>query len=256
VIICYRYNFVFLKTRKTAGSSLEIALSRLCGPGDVVTRLAEESARQEEGGYGPAGQDKPISEYGLRQVWKRLRHGRRATRFSNHADLATARGLAGDELWPRLMRFTSERNPWDKAVSRYYWQKRRWERRRHWSAFPEFSDYLEYLGQEKPHWLSCWDIYALDGDVPIDMFIFYEELERGFQRVVGALGVEHSIKLPRHRAKASGTSTRDYRREYSNRAAEVVSRVCRREIDYFGYAFDAPGQPPGIAVSGDGSKDR
>jgi len=37
VIASHRHRFVFVKTRKTAGTSLEIALSRHCGPDDVVT---------------------------------------------------------------------------------------------------------------------------------------------------------------------------------------------------------------------------
>lgn len=249
MIICHRHAFVFVKTRKTAGSSIEIALSRLCGPGDVVTRLGdeEERVRREEGGYGPAGHDKPLHRHGPRELWKRLRHGRCATRFSNHAGLATARTLVDDVTWSRLLRVTSERNPWDKAVSRYYWQKRRWEKRPRRSPFPPFVDYLEYLEQEKPHWLSCWGIYTLDGAVAIDRFVFYEDLAGGLADLADDLGLDRAIELPGYRAKARGAAERDYRGEYDGRAAEIVARACRREIDHFGYAFDAPGRLPAIA---------
>jgi len=249
MIICHRHAFVFVKTRKTAGSSLEIALSRLCAPGDIVTRLGdeEERVRRSEGGYGPAGHDKPLHRHGPRELWKRLRHGRRAARFSNHAGLATARTLVGTATWSRLLRVTSERNPWDKAVSRYYWQKRRWEKRRRRSAFPPFVDYLEYLEQEKPHWLSCWGIYTLDGMVAIDRFVFYEDLVGGLADLRAQLGCASVIELPGYRAKARATGECDYRDAYDSHSAEIVARVCRREIARFGYAFDAPGQVPALA---------
>ncbi|MEL6382956.1 MAG: chondroitin 4-O-sulfotransferase, partial [Cyanobacteria bacterium J06626_18] len=32
MIISHEYKFIFLKTRKTAGTSIEIALSKFCGP--------------------------------------------------------------------------------------------------------------------------------------------------------------------------------------------------------------------------------
>lgn len=247
MIICYRHGFVFIKTRKTAGSSLEIALSRLCGPGDVVTRLPaeEEEVRRMEGGYGPANHDKRVTQYRPREFWKRLRHGQPATRFSNHAGLATARELVDPREWSRLLCITPERNPWDKAVSRYYWQKRRWEKRPRRTAFPPFTEYLEYLEREKPHWLSSRELYTLDGELAVDHFLFYEDLSSGLAWLSRRLDLNEALRLPAYRAKARGGSGRtDYRFEYDSRAREIVERVCRDEIEDFGYRFDAPGEPP------------
>ena len=37
--ISHKYNFIFIKTLKTAGTSLEIYLSQMCGNGDIVTPI-------------------------------------------------------------------------------------------------------------------------------------------------------------------------------------------------------------------------
>ena len=37
MIISHRHRFIFIKTQKTAGTSIEVFLSGLCGPEDVVT---------------------------------------------------------------------------------------------------------------------------------------------------------------------------------------------------------------------------
>jgi len=40
MIISHEHKFIFLKTRKTAGTSIELALSHLCGPDDIVTPMS------------------------------------------------------------------------------------------------------------------------------------------------------------------------------------------------------------------------
>jgi hypothetical protein len=55
VIVSHEHGFVFMKTRKTAGTSVEIALSRVCGDDDVITPVTDddELLRRARGGRGP-----------------------------------------------------------------------------------------------------------------------------------------------------------------------------------------------------------
>lgn len=45
MIISYSREFIFLKTQKTGGSSVEIALSTLCNDDDVLTNLTPDEER-------------------------------------------------------------------------------------------------------------------------------------------------------------------------------------------------------------------
>ena len=243
MIICHRHRFIFIKTRKTAGSSVEIGLSRVCGEGDIVTplidRLGEEELRRSEGGYGPAGDRKAIGEHRGFKEWKRLLfYGQRAPRFGEHATAAEIRAIVDSEVWDNYYKFSLERNPWDRAVSRYYWQKCRWERKPRKKPFPCVSEYLIWLEQEKPHWITNWGHYAIGNDLAVDGMIFYETLSDDLAELAGKLGVDGDISLPAERAKGGHrTDRRPYQEVLAAKDRELIERLCSREIEAFGYEF-------------------
>ena len=55
MIVSHEHRFIFIKTRKTAGTSIEISLSKYCGPNDIITPIAEvdEKIRESLGHKGP-----------------------------------------------------------------------------------------------------------------------------------------------------------------------------------------------------------
>ena len=42
MIISHKYKFIFIKTQKTAGSSIELYLSRFCGKDDIIIPMTDE----------------------------------------------------------------------------------------------------------------------------------------------------------------------------------------------------------------------
>ena len=49
MIVSHKHKFIFIKTKKTAGTAIEAALSELCGPQDVITPFREESEQDRKG---------------------------------------------------------------------------------------------------------------------------------------------------------------------------------------------------------------
>lgn len=242
MIISHRNRFIFIKTRKTAGSSLEIGLSRICGPEDVITSLSaargEELLRAEEGGIGPVNQCKRIREHRGFKEWKRLILKGQRAEYGEHSTAAEIRRLVGDEVWSTYYRFSIERNPWDRAVSRYWWQKHRWEERGR-TDFPSLSEYLVWLERNKPHWISNWGHYAIGEHIAVDRVLRYENLTDELASLAQTLGVSGDISLPTTRAKGGlRKDTRHYGEALSEADRALIERLCRREIMALGYRFD------------------
>ena len=52
MIISHTHKYIFLKSLKTAGTSVEAALSKHCGAGDMVTPLDDYWFNRDERGNG------------------------------------------------------------------------------------------------------------------------------------------------------------------------------------------------------------
>lgn len=221
---------------------MEIALSRACGPEDRVTRLSEhrgeEALRRQEGGFGPVNHLKPVWQHRGFREWKRLLLRGQRAEYNQHMTAREIRALVGEAVWGAYFKFTIERNPWDRAISRYYWQKRRWEEKPRDCAFPELGEYLQWLQRHKPHWLSNWGHYTIDDRPAVDRVLRYERLEEELEAVRQHLGLDISLALPAQRAKGGfRPEARPYTEMLDEKGRRLIEQVCHREIGLLGYSF-------------------
>lgn len=228
MIISHRHRFIFLKTRKTAGTSIEIALSRFCGERDIITPITpkDEETRKETAHRGPQNFHVTLTRYAP-EDWRRLVARWRRARYYNHMPAKEIRRLIGPRVWTEYFKFCFERNPWDKAISSYFWKTRGREPR------PSLLGFLRSVNAEA---LSDFGIYGIDGTVAADHVGRYEDLDSELERIAAILKLPEEIRLPR----AKGTFRED-RRHYRDiigpEERGIIERACAREIAHFGYSF-------------------
>jgi hypothetical protein len=215
VIVSHEHGFVFMKTRKTAGTSVEIALSRVCGPDDVITAVTEddELLRRAAGGRGPQNHESPP---GLER------------KAFNHMPVSMVRKMLGRKKFESYFSFAVERNPWDAVVSLYHWRFRD----------DDPSSFAEYVASPAVETFATKNqrIYRLRGEIAVDRVLRYESLGAELAEVWARLGLPGAPDLPHAKA---GTRPRgpSYRAYYDDASRERVAELFAAPIKDLGYEF-------------------
>src|SRR5690554_3175560 len=122
MIVSHKHRFIFIKTRKTAGTSIEIGLSRICGNEDIISPITkvDEKIRASFEGVGPQNYKIPLRSFRSKDIFNSLKR-RRLVCFENHMSASDIKYFIGEDIWKSYFKFTFDRNPYDKAVSLYYY---------------------------------------------------------------------------------------------------------------------------------------
>jgi hypothetical protein len=233
MIVSHKHRFIFLKTRKTAGTSIEYGLRQICGSEDVITPTIEEKlpgnvvALPAEG-IGPQNYVHRHRWLMRLRPWKYGVENRLARRgFEQHMTAASARKFLSARVWNSYFKFSVERNPWDRQVSLYYWRMR---------SRAERETFEEFLRRSPAPIIRNWDNYAIGGEIITDRIIRYESLASDYDEVLAGLGVDAS-DAPLQQMKTGLRAVESYRAHYTEETKELVRRWYEREIDRFSYQF-------------------
>lgn len=234
MILSHRHSAIFVKTIKVAGTSVELALSSVCGRRDVITPINpdEPELRADLGGREP--QNYVLRSRMLRATPQHLlptRPLREPERqLVNHTPARVIRELVGETTWRRYFTFTIDRNPWDRAVSLFHFDRFLG----HVDRTTTFADWLALQPDER---LSNFPLYADGDEVIVDRILRYERLAGEIGSVAAHLGVELP-PLPRAKSGIRPSSDRDWRALYGEAEQARIAAVCHREIELLGYTFE------------------
>ena len=230
MIISHEHKFIFLKTKKTAGTSIELALSALCGPGDIITPLTAVDEALRASGRGAQNWRLHGWWQSPRPLFKRrfLKFTAEDYGFYNHMPAEEAKALLNDDkAWRSYFKFAFDRNPWDRQVS---WYHHRYSRK---DTPPPFSDFI-YADRRAR--INNYEIYSLGGQPAVDFVGRFETLEQDLRHALGQVGLELEGALPRAKTnfRQNALPYRDY---YDGDTSLIVGDWYKREIALLGYAF-------------------
>lgn len=226
MIISHSHKFIFIKSHKTAGTSIEAALSKYCSGDDIVTPLINYKFNRDDNGE-----------------W--IHHSMNSEGFHQHDDALTIRNRLPADVWNNYFKFSITRNPWDRAVSFFSWEKRRDP------ALTPHKRFYNYLGIPfnelretrklfnkyiKGDWTTNDPFYTIDDQLCVDFVIHYERLTEDFQEVCKTIGIP-PVELPRLK---SGIRKKNhhYSEYYDEESKLIVANRHSNDLRLFSYEFE------------------
>jgi hypothetical protein len=240
VLVSHRKKFIFTKTKKTAATSVESYFEKYCMPeGEWTFSHAREEYVGKEGIIGYRGGNR------RNQTWH------------NHMSAVKIKDKIGTAIWNSYFKFTVVRNPFDKLISGFYMNEKRIKnytmaqklgavsrkliRKKHSRDYivgnSEIIRFRNWIRNGLAAGSGMFDRnkYLINGDICVDFFIRYEDLENGIKYVCDKLDVPFEPEnIPRLKSgKRNGQfSISEY---YDPEIINIVNKLYEFELNYFGY---------------------
>lgn len=221
-IISHKYKFIFIRVRKTASTSMHVALSKFCGPLDIIAHIGDRDQ---------------LESTPEQNNWKYLPS--RSSVFYNHIPAFRVREMIAEQdkdIWNTYFKFCFERNPWDKAISQYWFHHKR-------SQYAKGNLNKFIMSNFELKRFSDWRLYTEedrnDQTVIVDKIFKYEEMEESFEYLRDTLKLPEKIVMPEKRYK--GWTRKDYSHYtevLTDEERDRIAKVFNKEIKEFGYEYN------------------
>ena len=217
-IVSYQKNFIFIKTNKTAGTSLEIALSKFCGKEDIIGPIftQDEDLRKSKGFLGAQNfinktnakklntgilKELVSSFIQLIPLAKKIYKFNYPPNFkfnrklfipnfivNEHTSIKEVEKAVSNSFYNNSFKFTIVRNPYDQFLSYYFWQIHR-------KKFDPDRSFYDFVKSESYYFFNSELNLLLDRNkkVNFNLIIKYESLEKDLKKLNKEIGIDEDI---------------------------------------------------------------
>ncbi len=216
MIISHKYKFIFIKTRKTAGTSIEVFLAKQCGMEDVVTPIyppvSGHTPRNFKGYFNPIGE---LIETNFKTFKGTLYDWKNKRKFFNHMPAYVVKNRVSPDIWQNYFKFCVERNPWDKTVSHYNMKKYRR------NGDLTFFDYLK------------------NGNYVTDYYHYSSPKTKKIlvDKIFKKLGINYDGHLNENAKTSYKKSNLSYKDYYDNEGFSLIKKIFEKELLLLNYEF-------------------
>lgn len=235
MIILHHEELIFLKPRKVAGTSFEIALSTFADKSSVITPIdaRDEEIRSHLTGFKPQNFKFTPRDYVLGfRSWKSLVNRHDRMKFWNHIDAKNVKLRVGEDVWNQYRKISVIRNPFDVMVSMYFWRVDE-----HHRSSISFEQFVECRRDRIP---LNKQLYEIDGEGVVDFMIRYEDFDADLERLEGLVpglrglaSTFRGIRAKGHTRPASVRTVDMY--EEAPRARALIGELWHKEIMQYGF---------------------
>lgn len=229
MIVSHHHKLIFIKTLKTAGTSIEMAIARQCGPDDIVTPIFPavdgHVARNWQGQFAPWKE--VHSKADLR---KNMREFLRKERTYNHIPARFARARLSRTVWDTYLKVTVERNPWDKTLSHFHmFRNAKWHR--HYDPTLTLDKYLAngIFCHNAPFYCD------VSGQIIVDRVLRFDKLDTELPALFGEIGMNFT-GLPQAKAGLR-SDRRSYHDVFDTAQSKFIATAFENEMNLHGWEY-------------------
>jgi len=215
MIISHKHKFIFLKTRKTAGTSVQIALSRVCDiDNDIITGSNIKYDVVDESNSAGWNMEKFITNH-------------------PHPPIQDVKNAVPE--WNDYFKFAFVRNPYEIVVSRYHWDIK--GKGNQSTSIEGFREWIKgYCIQGGTYWQDeQWRYVSIDGNTAVDYIGRYETLNEDFNHICTVLNIP-TTELGFQ--KSGYRDNTHYSKYYNEESVNLVQQFFAKDISLFGYKFE------------------
>ena len=230
MLMSNKKKFIFIHIYKTAGTSVMkvfLPYARLREKAAFAPGLAKRIIMKVNRLIG-------LNHNGLRHI----------TGFHKFAKASDAVAKLGAKRYSQYYSFVFVRNPYDWAVSTYFYLRHLVQHPLHQKAMSmEFEEYIVWAIAQKPDRLSDW-LKDEQGKIIVSYVGRLEHLEDDLVKICAKLDIPFE-KAPHE--NASPGREKDYRQYFNAHTRKLVGDYFAADLVMFGYNFDGiagPGQLP------------
>lgn len=202
MLISHRKKFIYMKTVKTAGTSVESFFERYCMPeGEWVFSHGREEYESDSGVIGYRGSNPE------------------GKKWRNHMSAIEIKNLIGNDIWTSYYKFCVIRNPYDKVLSAYFFFNNNKNDKDVIKKFREWA--LAGNGKNMP---IDRNKYCIDNEICVNFFVHYEDLKDDIEKVCNRLDIVFNPdEIPRLKNDTRNTKIpiQDF---YNNEIKELVKK--------------------------------
>lgn len=224
MIISHKHQFIFIKTRKTAGTSIEAYLRQFLGKNDVAYPCGEFKGQNLQKSYNPFIDGafwfryftitrRPIY---LKSVIKSL--------FGScidyeHLPAISVKSRVQNEVWNSYFKFCFERDPINKIISHFKHRTRAYNPNLLWEDYMSKEDF--------PYNYPFYTDFS--GNIIVDYIGKYENIDAEMEYICNRIGIPYH-GLPKKNISKDRDRT-DYKDFYNTKQRSEVEKKFIREVD-------------------------
>ena len=178
MIISHKYKFIFIKTRKTAGTTIEYNLSKYLGNNDIISPSKQANYLSQN-----YIQQTRFSKFLTTLKFKNLSKNF-YFKFTDHMHAIDIKNKIDKRIYQTYFKFCVEREPVDKSISYYFMRKNspnsNYKRKN--------MSWIEFVNKKR--FPVDTNFYTYNNRLIIDKIIRYENLETELPLILHKLGIK------------------------------------------------------------------